>query len=169
VGLPTETEKDVDAIVDLVKKTKHAFLKSSRARGRIGRIQVSLNCFVPKPFTPFQWAAMDEVSVLRDKIKKVKNGLAKVANVDVTSDVPRWAAIQGLLSRGDRRVAGILLAAHKNQGNWPKTFKETPVNPDFYTLRERAQNELFAWDFIDHGLAKDHLFTEYARARGLAA
>ena len=164
VGLPTETMKDVDAIVILCKKIKHRFLKSSRVKKRIGEITVSLNSFVPKPFTPFQWVKMDDVHLLKEKIKKIKNGLKRVANVRVHSDIPRWAYIQALLSRGDRRVAHILSLLNKNQGNWPKTFKSSPINPDFYVLRERSLDELLPWDFIDHGIRKSFLKTEYKRA-----
>jgi len=164
VGLPTETMKDVDAIVILCKKIKHRFLKSSRVKKRIGEITVSLNSFVPKPFTPFQWVKMDDVHLLKEKIKKVKNGLKRVANVRVHADIPRWAYIQALLSRGDRKVAHILSLLNKNQGNWPKTFKSSPINPDFYVLRERSLDELLPWDFIDHGIRKSFLKTEYKRA-----
>ena len=164
VGLPLETMDDVDAIVTLCKHIKHRFLKSSRARKRIGEITVSLSSFVPKPFTPFQWVAMDDMGSLKKKIKIVKQGLKTVANVRVHADVPRWAYIQALLSRGDRKVARILSLAHKNRENWPKTFKTSPVNPDFYVLRERSLEELFPWDFIDHGIKKSFLKQEYQRA-----
>jgi radical SAM family uncharacterized protein len=164
VGLPTETMDDVDAIVTLCKKIKHRFLKSSRAKKRMGEITVSLNSFVPKPFTPFQWVKMDDVHLLKEKIKKIKNGLKRVANVRVHADIPRWAYIQALLSRGDRKVAQILSLLNKNQGNWPKTFKSSPINPDFYVLRERSLDELLPWDFIDHGIRKSFLKTEYKRA-----
>ena len=164
VGLPTETDEDVVAIVALVKKIKHRFLSSSRARGHMGTITVSLNAFVPKPFTPFQWAAMDEVSVLKQKIKRIKTDLKKVANVRVHADVPRWAHIQALLSRGDRRVAQLLLLAHQKEGNWPQTFKNSPLNPAYYVHRERHRDELLPWDFIEHGLDKDFLWNEYQRA-----
>jgi radical SAM superfamily enzyme YgiQ (UPF0313 family) len=164
VGLPTETDEDVEAIVVLVKRIKHRFLSSSRARGRMGALTVSLNCFVPKPFTPFQWAAMDEVAVLKHKIKKVRTGLAKVSNVRVHADVPRWAHLQALFARGDRRVAQLLLQAHHNQGNWPQTIKAAPLNPGFYVHRRRASTELLPWDFIDLGLAKEFLWNEYQRA-----
>jgi radical SAM superfamily enzyme YgiQ (UPF0313 family) len=164
VGLPLETMDDVDAIVTLCKQIKHKFLKSSRARKRIGEITVSLSCFVPKPFTPFQWVAMEDIRSLKKKIKIVKQGLKRVANVRVHADVPRWAYIQALLSRGDRKVSQILSLAHKNRGNWPKTFKESPINPDFYVLRERSLDELFPWDFIDHGINKSFLKQEYKRA-----
>jgi radical SAM family uncharacterized protein len=165
VGLPTETEADVDAIISLVKQIKHRFLTSSRARKRIGTMTVSLNSFVPKPSTPFQWAAMDEVSTLKRKIKKIKSGLRKVANLRINSDVPRWAYIQAMLSRGDRQVADILSRAHANKGNWAQTLKTVPVNPDFYVHRERELDEQLPWDFIDHGIKKSYLQREYKRAK----
>ncbi len=164
VGLPTETDEDVGAIVALIKKIKHRFLSSSRARGRMGTITVSLNSFVPKPFTPFQWVAMDEVSTLKQKIKRIKSELKRVANVRVHADVPRWAHLQALMSRGDRRVAQLLLLAHENGGNWPQTFKNSPLNPSFYVHRERERDECLPWDFIDHRLDKDFLWNEYQRA-----
>lgn len=164
IGLPTETMDDVEAIVLLCKQIKHRFLKSSRIRKRIGEITVSLSSFIPKPFTPFQWVPMDEVRSLKKKIKKIKDGLKRVANVRVHSDIPRWAYIQALLSSGDRKVAQILLLANQNRGNWPKTFKASPVNPDFYVHRERSLNELLPWDFIDNGINKSFLKQEYQRA-----
>ncbi len=164
VGLPAETFADVDAIVALCKRVKHLFLKSSKARKRIGEITVSLNSFVPKPFTPFQWVPMDDVRQLKNKIKRVKQGLKRVANVRVHADIPRWAYVQGLLARGDRKVARILALAHRNKGNWAKTLKESPVNADFYVLRERALDELLPWDFIDHDLKSAFLKKEYQKA-----
>lgn len=164
-GLPGETEADIDAIIELVKQIKHRFLKSSRARKRIGTITVSLNSFVPKPATPFQWAAMDETSILKDKIKRIKHGLRKVANIRINSDIPRWAYIQAMFSRGDRRVAEILLMAHAKKGNWAQTLKTVHLNSDFYVLRERDPDEIFPWDFIDHGIKKSFLRKEYERAQ----
>ena len=164
VGLPTETGEDVEAIILLCKKIKHRFLRSSRTRKRIGEITISLTSFVPKPTTPFQWAAMDDLPSLKKKIKKIKDGLKRVANVRVHADIPRWAYIQALLSRGDRKVAQILLLAHQNRGNWPKTFKESHVNSDFYVYRQYSLDELLPWDFIDHGINKSFLRQEYKRA-----
>ena len=164
VGLPTETGADVEGIVALCKRIKHRFLKSSRARKQIGDITLSLNCFVPKPFTPFQWVAMDEIKGLKHKIRKIKTGLKKVPNVRVHADVPRWAYIQALLSRGDRRAADLLLLSHTNRGNWPQTLKNTPLNPDFYVYRRREFDELLPWDFIDHGVKKSFLWKEYQKA-----
>ena len=164
VGLPTETDADVAAIVDLVKRIKHVFLQTSRGKGKMGEITVSLSSFVPKPFTPFQWAAMDTVKQLKGKIRIVQNGLRKTANVRVYADLPRWAYVQGLIARGDRRVADILLLAHRHQGNWPQTFKASPVNPHFYVHREREPKERFPWEFIDQGIDRAYLWKEYQRA-----
>jgi radical SAM superfamily enzyme YgiQ (UPF0313 family) len=164
VGLPTETGDDIKAIVTLVKKIKHHFLRASRPKGRMGEITVSLSCFIPKPFTPFQWSAMDEVKALKHKLKQVKNGLRKVPNVRVHADVPRWAYVQALLSRGDRRVGQLLAAAHQNKGNWPQTLKTAGVNADFFVCRNREPEELLPWDFIDHGIDKQFLWRENQRA-----
>jgi radical SAM superfamily enzyme YgiQ (UPF0313 family) len=164
VGLPTETSADVAAIVTLCKRIKHHFLRSSRSRGRIGDLTVSLNSFVPKPVTPFQWVAMDEVKRLKSKSRQVKEGLKKVPNVRVHADMPRWAFLQALFSRGDRRVAQLLETAAGNGWNWPQTFKASALNPTFYVNRERSLTEVLPWDFIDHGVRKAFLKKEYRQA-----
>jgi len=164
VGLPTETMLDVEAIVTLCKQVKHRFLKASRTKKRIGQITVSLNSFIPKPFTPFQWVPLEDVKILKAKIKHVKEGLKRVANVRVHADVPRWAYIQALLSCGDRRTAQLLAAVHENDGNWAKTLKASVINPDFYVYRERPLDEILPWDFIDHGINKTFLIEEYHKA-----
>jgi radical SAM superfamily enzyme YgiQ (UPF0313 family) len=164
VGLPTESGEDVVAIITLVKRIKHEFLRSSRSRKAIGTITVSVHSFVPKPFTPFQWAAMAETQDLKARIKRLKAELRRVPNVRVHSDLPRWAYIQALLSRGDRRVAEILSQVHAEAGNWPKALRTVAINPDFYVLRERSAEEIMPWDFIDHGPTKAFLRQDYERA-----
>jgi radical SAM family uncharacterized protein len=164
VGLPTETREDVEEIVTLCKRIKHVFLRASRAKTHIGVITVSLNCFVPKPFTPFQWVPMDSTPSLKEKIKQVQHGLKRLPNTRVHADMPRWAYIQALLSRGDRKVSGILAALDKHDQNWPRTLKESFVNPDFYVLRERSKDEAFPWDILEHGISRSFLWDEYQRA-----
>jgi hypothetical protein len=107
---------------------------------------------------------MEEINSLKRKIKKIKNTLRKVANIRINSDVPRWAYIQAMFSRGDRRVAEILTMAHANNGNWAQTLKTVSVNPDFYVYRERDLDERLPWDFIDHGIKKTFLQREWRRA-----
>ena len=164
VGLPGETMSDVESIVVLCKKIKHRFLKASRTMARLGQIIVSLSSFVPKPFTPFQWVPFEDVKGLKAKIKHVKDGLKRVANVRVNADLPKWAYIQALLSRGDRRTAELLVGVHKNQGNWAKTLKGSIINPDFYVYRQRSLDEILPWDFVDHGIKKAFLVEEYQKA-----
>jgi radical SAM superfamily enzyme YgiQ (UPF0313 family) len=162
VGLPTETMDDVAAIPRLVKYLEHTVLKASRGKKRLGRITLSLSSFVPKPFTPFQWVPFLEVNELKKRLKLVAREFHGVKAVRVHTDLPKWAYVQALLARGDRRVADILLAAHER--GWTRAFRESPVNPDFFTLRPRRADELFPWDFIDHGLKKAYLWEEYQRA-----
>jgi radical SAM superfamily enzyme YgiQ (UPF0313 family) len=164
VGLPTETQADIDAVIDLCKRIKHRFLVASRRRKRIGTISISLNCFVPKPVTPFQWSAMDDLAVLKQKIKKIKTTLRRIPNIRVNADVPRWAYVQALLARGDRRVSDILQTVHANGGNWASALKQSPFNADFFVVRERDVKERLPWDLIDHGIRKRFLWSEYQRA-----
>jgi radical SAM superfamily enzyme YgiQ (UPF0313 family) len=164
VGLPTETGEDVSEIIGLVKGIKHHLVKASATRGTIGQIRLSVNCFVPKPFTPFQWFPLDTVSSLKDKQKRIERALAREGGVKVTFDVPKWAYVQALLSLGDRRVGDILLRVHRHDGHWVKALRYSEVNPDFFVYRPRAPEEILPWDFIDHGISKDHLLYERAMA-----
>jgi len=84
--------------------------------------------------------------------------------MEMIYDLPKWAYIQALLSRGDRRVGRILAAAHRSHGNWSQALRETDINPDFYVYRKRNLDEMFPWDFIDHGISKEQLKKEYLRA-----
>jgi radical SAM superfamily enzyme YgiQ (UPF0313 family) len=165
VGLPTETPDDVAAIVALCRQVKQRFLASSRARKRIGNITVSLNAFVPKAFTPFQWAAMDGVKALKQKFAQVRDGLKRVANISVKTDPLRSDFIQAMFSRGDRRVADALMRYHMSGGPWPKVLKSMSPGPEFYVTRERPLDEKLPWDFIDHGIRKSFLAREYERAK----
>jgi len=160
IGLPTETDEDVHEIVELVKKIRHHMIKGSAARGSIGRIRLSVNCFVPKPFTPFQWFPLEDVGSLKKKQKWLKQALAKAGGVQVGLDVPKWAFVQALLSVGDRRVGDILRLAHQFEGDWNRAFRESSVNPDFYVYRAKRIDERLPWDFIDNGILKKHLVRE---------
>ena len=165
IGLPTETEEDIKAIVDLCLKIKQAFLETSRIKKRMGTITVSLNPLVPKPFTPFQWAAMDDLSNIKAKFKTIKTSLKSVSNIRVIAENPRQAYIQALLSRGDRRASHILLKHHKNRQNWAKTLKEIGGDLDFYVSRLRSNDELLPWEFISQGFDASLLLREYERAK----
>ncbi|HVO67007.1 MAG TPA: TIGR03960 family B12-binding radical SAM protein [Syntrophales bacterium] len=164
IGLPTETEEDIEAIIDLIKKIKHHATKISAGKRRFKRITLSINQFIPKPVTPFQWHPLEEINTVRKKLRKIDGAMRKESSVKVIHDLPKWNYIQALLSLGDRKVGSILLSAHKNNGNWPKAFKEVNVNPDFYVYRYKSTDETLPWDFIDHGINKQYLIAEYRKA-----
>lgn len=164
IGLPTETMEDVEAILELVKAVKHHTLKESVTRGRIGGIRLSVNCFVPKASTPFQWFPMNEIFALKEKQKWLRKALGKEGGVKVSFDLPKWAYVQTLLSMGDRRVGKILLAVHQHGGDWDKALRYSEINPDFFVYRPKGLDETLPWDFIDHGIRKSHLVREYELA-----
>lgn len=162
VGLPTETIEEVEEIGRLVKYLQHRVIKESRGKRKLGQITLSISSFVPKPFTPFQWVPFMEVGELKRRLKLVRQVLQGIKEVRVHTDLPKWAYTQALLARGDRRVGQLLLAAHRD--GWPQALRKSPVNPDFFVYREREKDELFPWDFIDHGLDKQYLWEEYQLA-----
>jgi len=164
MGLPTETMDDVLEIPELVKRLKHHMVKASAPRGRIGRIKLSVNCFVPKPFTPFQWFPFEPVTSLKEKQKRLRKAVEKEGGIQISFDVPKWAYVQALLSMGDRRVGAMLLKAHQLNGDWAKALRFSEVNPDFFVYRPKNVEEMLPWDFIDHGVSKAHLAREYEMA-----
>ena len=115
-----------------------------------------MNSFVPKPGTPFQWHPFENLRLLNEKIRIIRRGLKQEKGVHVAADVPKWAYLQTLLSRGDRRVGKLLLTAHQLGGNWVQVFHDVDLNPDFFVYRPRTFEEILPWDFIDHGIRKEH-------------
>ncbi|MBN2123611.1 MAG: radical SAM protein, partial [Deltaproteobacteria bacterium] len=164
VGLPTETDEDVDGVLTLVRKIKHHVVKESGTRGRMGGIRLSVNCFVPKPSTPFQWFPMETLEVLKDRQNRIKRALGREGGVRVSFDVPKWAYLQALLSMGDRRVGQILLLGHRFGENWARAYRHSELNPDFFVYRPKDPEETLPWDFIDLGIRKEHLLKEYRLA-----
>jgi radical SAM family uncharacterized protein len=164
IGLPTETQEDVDAIVVLAEKIREIQLKHARPQGRIGRITLSVNSFVPKPFTPFQWEPMEAIESLNRKQRNLEKAVRKIGNMNIIHDLPKWEYIQALLSRGDRRVGALIRHAHAQGGDWRKAAKEIDMKMDYYVSRRRDFNEALPWDFIDIGVRKEYLRNEYERA-----
>ena len=161
VGLPTETQEDLENMVILIKKIKKTMLTVKEGRF-CPHIHLSVSSFVPKPFTPFQWHPMESIENLKKKIRWLKSAFKRKRGVSITFDIPKWAYTQALLSRGDRRVGKILYLAFKN--DWQEAFKLSPINPDFFVLRQRGKDEVFPWEIISHGLDKEFLYMEYNRA-----
>jgi radical SAM superfamily enzyme YgiQ (UPF0313 family) len=164
IGLPSETDEDVKEILLLAKRIRHQILSNQEHREKRWRLILSVNPFIPKPGTPFQWAPLEEVGELKKKLKTIQKGVRGEKGMGMIHDLPKWAYIQALLSRGDRRVGKILMATHRYGGNWSQALRETDINADFYVYRKRDLDEVFPWDFIDHGISKEQLKEEYLAA-----
>jgi radical SAM superfamily enzyme YgiQ (UPF0313 family) len=163
-GLPTETDEDARAIVELARKVQHRALAASAGKRRLRRLTLSLNQFIPKPATPFQWHPLEDVRTVQRRIRGIAQAFRKDRTVTVLADLPKWNYVQALLSLGDRRVAEILLAVHRSGGNWTASRKAVNVNPDFYVYRRKPPDETLPWGFIDHGVSPDLLKREYRAA-----
>ena len=163
IGLPTENDDDISAILELTTQIRTIWVEEGKKRGRLGSITLSVNPFVPKPFTPLQWAAMCEEKELERRIRTLRSAIARLPNCELNVESPRAALLQGFLARGDRRIgpAFPLLAAGKNLR---ATCRELELDPAFYLSRERSEDEIFPWEVIDCGVSRRHLRNEYQRA-----
>ncbi len=164
VGLPTETDEDIEAIIELAKKIQHTALGHTQGKKKFRRLTLSINQFIPKPRTPLQWCALADVQDVGKRIKRIVHAFRQDKQINVIADVPKWNYVQALLSLGDRRVGDILLAVHRLNGNWMKALRETDINADFYVYRERDLDEFLPWDLLEVGLPKKHLIKEYRKA-----
>ena len=182
LGLPTETEEDMKAIPELANKIAALYYDIVPKEKRNGKCQITISTsfFVPKPFTPFQWAGMfppqnylDRAHLVNDTVREQLNHKSIKYNwheADMT-------LLEGVLSRGDRRVGQALLKVYEKGGifdawseyfdyqRWADAFEECGVDMDFYTLRERDIDEIFPWDFVDVGVTKQFLKREWQNAQ----
>jgi radical SAM superfamily enzyme YgiQ (UPF0313 family) len=163
IGLPGETDEDVAAIATLTGRIRQVWEEVGRERGRLGRLTLSVNPFVPKPWTPLQWAAMEPVNRLEKKYRQLQRMIGPLANVDLQTESLRSAELQGLLARGDRRCGRLLplLAAGKGL---KAACREAGLPPAFYLQRERGADELFPWEIIAQGVRREYLRQEYLAA-----
>ncbi|MEP6707263.1 MAG: radical SAM protein [Pyrinomonadaceae bacterium] len=165
VGLPTETDEDLEEIIVLVERIKNRMLEAGRRFGRAGKIIPSLNGFVPKPNTPLQWDAICEEKELKRRLKWVCKNLARIPNVEVRAMSARIAHEQALFSSGDRKVARVIEAAARLNGDIRAGLRETGINPGFYTRRDRSYEEILPWEVVDSGLSRDFMQQEHERAQ----
>lgn len=155
IGLPTEKTEDIEGIIELVKRIRELSQK--------GNIVLTISTFVPKPFTPFQWHPMERIGIIKERLKIIKKALLPSKGIKVFHDVPKYAYMQGLFARGDRRIARVLIKM-KNGMNWEKACLEAGIDVDYYLFRERRFEEKLPWDFIDCGISKEALWKEYREA-----
>jgi radical SAM family uncharacterized protein len=176
IGLPTETEEDIDGISDLAfKAVDKYFATDKRNRGRNLRVTVSTSCFVPKPFTPFQWQPQDSMQSFKDKQQRLKSKLRHRA-INYNWHQPETSFLEAVFARGDRRLGKVLIRAwelgcrfdgwkeHFDYGKWSRAFEECGIDPDFYALRQRDYGEVLPWDHINVGVSREFLKGENERA-----
>jgi len=182
LGLPTETEDDMKGIAHLAQKIAETYYEEVPKEKRNGKVQVNVSTsfFVPKPFTPFQWAGMYREEDFVEKAKVVKSEIRAQVNqrsIRYSWHEPDVTILEGFLARGDRRCAQVILKAYEkgaiydawsesfDYNIWKESFAETNTDIDFYTLRERSTDEILPWDFIDAGVTKKFLIHEWEQAK----
>ena len=165
IGQPTETDEDVEAIPELAGRMLER-LRVLDAQGHpFGRLTLSVSSFVPKLWTPFQWAPFAGAEALSKKLETIKRGVRGFSNVRVLHENPREAALQALLARGDRRVGDFLEQAARLGGEWRRALREWDGDLDFHTTRPRALDERLPWDHFEVGVKKTGLAREWERAQ----
>lgn len=163
IGLPFETEADVEAIIDLCHKIQTVFVDESRGLKRLGKISVTISAFVPKPMTPFQWCAMEPMTFIKAKLRHLKKHIDKIPNMNSSGDASKQVLLQGVLARADRRATDILLDLHKNGGNLSQTLKTHKKLAEIF-LGGFGPEDRLPWDFLKAGRGKSYLFHEYQKA-----
>jgi radical SAM superfamily enzyme YgiQ (UPF0313 family) len=164
VGLPTETDEDLEEMLVLVERIKDRMLEAGKKFGRAGKIIPSLNGFVPKPNTPLQWDGILDEKELKRRIRWASKNLARIPNVEVRAMSARIAHEQALFSSGDRRVSRVIEAASRLGGDLQAALRETGIDPAFHTSRDRGYGEQLAWEIVDSGLSREFLQKEHERA-----
>jgi radical SAM superfamily enzyme YgiQ (UPF0313 family) len=164
VGLPTESDEDLDEMFVLVERIKDRMLEAGKKFGRAGKIIPSLNGFVPKPNTPLQWDAICEEKELKRRIKYVCKGLSRIPNVEVRFMSAKIAHEQAIYSSGDRTIAKVINEAARH-GDLNRALRETGVDADFHISRDRSYDEFLPWSIVDSGLSFEFLKTEHEKAR----
>jgi radical SAM superfamily enzyme YgiQ (UPF0313 family) len=165
VGLPTETEEDLEAMTELVTRIKDRMLQAGKKYGRAGKIIPSLNGFVPKPNTPLQWDAICDERELKRRLKFVSKNLSRIPNVEVRAMSARIAHEQALFSSGDRRIGAIIETAARLKGDLNAALRETGIDAAFHTSRDRSYEEFLPWSIVDSGLSFEFLKTEHEKAQ----
>lgn len=179
MGLPTETNDDLDGILDICRKVAFCWRENTQNRARGVRITASASCFVPKPQTPFQWDAQDTLETLREKQEYLRS-IMKTKNVTFNWHDAKTSVLEGVIARGDRRQGKAIYLAWQRGckfdgwdqlfdfDKWMQAFADCGLNPAFYASRQRPMDEVFPWDHIGCGTRKAHLVQEWEKSREAA-
>jgi radical SAM superfamily enzyme YgiQ (UPF0313 family) len=163
IGLPAETDDDIDQFIRLVETIQKEYVDACRARGNIGSVTIALSPLVPKPGTPFQWHPMESVGVLKKRFMKVRKALGRLPNINLSFGSPNEAYLQTYLSRGDRRVLDFFQAYLENGHDAKRALQSVKPNPDDFIYRQFEKDDVLPWDIIDHGYFPKFLWQDYQR------
>ena len=177
IGLPGEEDEDIEGIAELSQKVVNTYLSISKeVRNKNFKLVISTSCFVPKPFTPFQWFGQNDQETFEAKQKSLKS-LIKDRRISYRWHDSSLSYLEAVFARGDRRLSAVLKLAyekgcrfdgwheHFDEEKWMESFEELKISPDFYALRERPFDEILPWDFIDIGVKKAFLMKEHQRSQ----
>ncbi|WKY45827.1 TIGR03960 family B12-binding radical SAM protein [Eubacteriaceae bacterium ES2] len=179
IGLPGETAEDIEGIAQLGQKVVDSYYGIEKSkRNKALKLVLSTSCFVPKPFTPFQWVGQNTQDEFIEKQKHLKN-IIKDRKISYNWHDSKVSYLEAVFARGDRRLGQVLKLAHEkgckfdgwhehfNFEKWMEAFNETGIDPDFYAIRSRSFDEKLPWDFIDAGVTKSFLISEYQQAENI--
>jgi len=178
IGLPTETFDDLQEMLDLIKKVRERMLPQGRARGRLCEITLSVNCFAPKPWTPFQFhpfggeilepgtdgTAAAAIKSLKSKLDFLRKGLRNEPNVRINHDKPDNVLFQAVLARGDRRLARVLSSMAQDDLSWKQAMRRHELMPEFYAIHQYEKDDYFPWNIVDHCIEQEYLWKEYMKS-----
>jgi radical SAM superfamily enzyme YgiQ (UPF0313 family) len=162
IGLPTETGQDIEELSCLVEKIHAVWLAESKRLGRLGNLSLSVNPFIPKPFTPFQWEGMAPLPLLKERIKAIRARVGRLSASGVHFEPLRAAQLQAFLASADRRAARVLVPLSQGK-NLHQACREAGLEPDFFIHRKRGRDEIFPWEIIDNGVTRDYLWQEHEK------
>lgn len=178
IGLPGETDEDLSEMLDLIRKVRAVMLPHGRKQGRLCEITLSVNCFAPKPWTPFQYhpfggeslvagedgSAGRAIKSLKGKISFLKKGLKQEANVRMNHDKPENVLFQAVLARGDRRLAAVLAEMALRGIPWKQAMRKEGLSPEPYAIHQYAQGDYLPWHILDHSIRDEYLWDEYQKS-----
>lgn len=179
IGLPTETDKDLEEAIELIKKIRQRILPIGQKKKRLCEIVLSVNSFTPKAWTPFQYhgfgvserlkngetrSSKKVVSDLKRKLKLLKNAVAALPNVHMNHDKPEYVLFQAVLARADRRIAPVLEIMACENVPWQQAMKRLELTPEQFAVRGYGEKSFLPWDIIDHKIKKSYLYMEYQKA-----
>ena len=164
IGLPTEEDEDMQELVTLTLKIKEKILAIGSSIGKMSKLTLSVNCFIPKPWTPFQFHPFTEITTLKKRLRYLQKELKTIPNVTIHAEKPENSLFQAVLARGDRRLAPALIDIAESGQNWRQVFKRHNLTIEDYAAPKYTHDDLFPWEIINHGVTKGYLWGEYKKA-----